>query len=695
MFFESDLDTESQALEDDILQMRPKSTFDPQIQNSILDLFEKSVINDLKRINYHSTKPVNIKNSQLEHVEQLAKDEDLTIKPADKGGAIVIMDSSYYTRRCLELLNDTVTYTKLDNDPLLRIKAIIQKAIDNALENNWIDSKTSQFLINKYPITPVFYGLPKVHKDNINPPLRPIVAGTDSIFDPLAIYVDRLLQPLIQEIPTYLKDTTDFLNCLQEIIALDTSCILFSMDVCSLYTSIPHIEGVDAVLWLLLNHEHIRGNKEFIVELLEIILHNSYFRFQGQYYVQSSGTSMGSAMAPVYANTYMYKFEKENVLDHPFWSFKILTWKRYIDDIFGIWCGTRDELDLFLEHLNSVNNTIKFTMEVGDPSLHFLDVSLQIKEGHIDTTVYHKPTDVNNLLHFSSFHPKPMLKSLPFSQMLRLKRIISDPAGLDSECSFLVERFGSRGYPDTITGEARNRSETFTKEQLRIPKVKDKSTPLLYISKYSRQSFQISKTLRKNWTILHNDPSLLKLFPKAPMMAFKRGHNLKDKLVRAERPPKDKQLVLSTIKKGTFPCLNCTNCNNVIKGETISHPQTGKKFKIRDFSTCLSAGVIYSLKCPCGKLYIGQTTRPVKERWSEHKSTIRCKNLRSPVARHFIEFQHTIAQIKFQVIEIVKRPHRGGNYQSLLSQREKYWIHTLDTLQPKGLNDEFSLSCFL
>ncbi|XP_069473373.1 uncharacterized protein [Ambystoma mexicanum] len=694
IFFNSDEDMGTRYSEGDRLEIRPKSDFDPYVQNSILNLFEKNVLADLKRINYQMSTPHNVKKCQLDHVEALAKDEELTIKPADKGGAIVIMDTIDYIKKCLELLNDSNTYMKLDGDPIIKVRALIAKSVGEAVENDWISIKTSEFLINQHPITPVFYGLPKIHKNRNDPPLRPIVAGTESIFDPLAIYIDRLLQPLIQVIPTYLKDTTDFINCIQEVRALSDDCILFSMDVCSLYTSIPHDEGILSVEWLLLNSQATRGDPQLIMNLLNLILKNNYFRFQGTYYLQIKGTSMGSAMAPVYANTFMYTFEHTHVLENIDCSDKILLWKRFIDDIFGIWCGTQEELTSFLNYLNTIHHSIKFTMEIGAPSLHFLDVCLEIKDNRISTNVYHKPTDVNNLLHFSSFHPKSMLDSLPYSQILRLKRIISDPAGLDVECTKLLDKFEKRGYPHSVLTQAKERSSAISKEQLLTPKVKSKETPLLYISKYSRQSFQVGRCIKKHWGILHSDPLLQELFPKTPMMAFKRGHNLRDKLVRAEKPPKEKQMLLSSRKKGTYPCLACIHCNNVIKGESVTHPLTGKKYKLKDFATCISTGVVYAIKCPCGKLYVGQTSRAVKERITEHKSNIRCKNVKSPLARHFLQSSHTVAQVKYMVLEVVKKSYRGGDYQSTLSRREKYWIDLLDTLSPRGLNEEFSLKCF-
>lgn len=76
----------------------------------------------------------------------------------------------------------------------------------------------------------------------------------------------------------------------------------------------------------------------------------------------------------------------------------------------------------------------------------------------------------------------------------------------------------------------------------------------------------------------------------------------------------------STVKKGTFTCLNCQNCSSKIKGDQICHSRKGYKIPIQGYYTCNSENVIYQLKCPCGKSYIGQTSHSIKIRLNEHKS---------------------------------------------------------------------------
>lgn len=75
-------------------------------------------------------------------------------------------------------------------------------------------------------------------------------------------------------------------------------------------------------------------------------------------------------------------------------------------------------------------------------------------------------------------------------------------------------------------------------------------------------------------------------------------------------------------KRGTFACLSCQNCTAIIKGPTVNHPMNGHPIHIRGQHTCNGSNVVYLLKCPCGKWYIGQTTRALKVRLNMHRSSI-------------------------------------------------------------------------
>lgn len=93
--------------------------------------------------------------------------------------------------------------------------------------------------------------------------------------------------------------------------------------------------------------------------------------------------------------------------------------------------------------------------------------------------------------------------------------------------------------------------------------------------------------------------------------------------------------------------------------------------------------------------YVGKTTRALKTRIAEHRSNIRNHDTKSPVAVHFTMKKHNVSSLKYVGIEQVKLPPRGGDINSLLLKREAFWIYTLGTLAPKGLNEDFDLRPFL
>ena len=87
----------------------------------------------------------------------------------------------------------------------------------------------------------------------------------------------------------------------------------------------------------------------------------------------------------------------------------------FIDDIFLIWKGDKDSLIDFLDCLNNVVPSIKFTHEISTDSVNFLDTTvLKDGQGYINTDVYQKPTDTHPYLHWTSAHPPHLKRSIPY-----------------------------------------------------------------------------------------------------------------------------------------------------------------------------------------------------------------------------------------------------------------------------------------
>ncbi len=79
----------------------------------------------------------------------------------------------------------------------------------------------------------------------------------------------------------------------------------------SLYTNIPNLEAILAVLEFLKEHrEHSCWWS--LVELLKLVLELNNFQFNDENYIQVGGTAMGTRVAPSLANIFMARFEEEH-----------------------------------------------------------------------------------------------------------------------------------------------------------------------------------------------------------------------------------------------------------------------------------------------------------------------------------------------------------------------------------------------
>uniref|UniRef100_A0A8C5WLI7 Reverse transcriptase domain-containing protein n=1 Tax=Leptobrachium leishanense TaxID=445787 RepID=A0A8C5WLI7_9ANUR len=241
---------------------------------------------DIENLNYDQKRiRNNLTVRERRALKELSNNKKLTIKPADKGGLIVIQNTEDYHAEVLRQVLDRANYRILKSNPTNQILRIINGVVSTALDERIISEKIAKFLCNKTPTIPVFYTLPKVHKGIFPPPGRPIVAGTDSIFQPLAIFVDKFLQPLVPQARSFIRDTKDFLLKLRDL-SLPADVILATLDINSLYTSIPHNEGIVAIKQYLSIAVSPPKLVDFILALLEIVLKKNFFRYGSIFYKQ-------------------------------------------------------------------------------------------------------------------------------------------------------------------------------------------------------------------------------------------------------------------------------------------------------------------------------------------------------------------------------------------------------------------------
>ena len=156
---------------------------------------------------------------------------------------------------------------------------------------------------------------------------------------------------------------------------------------------------------------------------------------------------MGTRMAPSYANVFMGVLEKSILATAPDNRIPIF-YKRFIDDIFGIWIYGEAALLKFFDHADNAHESIQFTFRYG-PSVEFLDTVETIIGDTISTDLYTTPTDTHQYLLPTSDHPQHVHRHPPYGLGIRLKAIVSDAARLEVRFAELTNFLLARCYSRT------------------------------------------------------------------------------------------------------------------------------------------------------------------------------------------------------------------------------------------------------
>ena len=208
----------------------------PHGREAALEAFINAVEQDLM-----FSKPARIRDNltKLERkaIKQQRNRTDIVIKPADKGSGTVIMDYNWYVNECLRQLNDAKFYKLQSKDLTNEIQKRLKEYVNRLYKEDLIDEPTFKYLSsNSDPQAGRFYILPKIRKQGN--PGRPIISSNGHPTERISQFVDFHLKPLVQMLPSYIKDTTHFLLQLQNLGPLPDNAILVTLDISSLYTNI-------------------------------------------------------------------------------------------------------------------------------------------------------------------------------------------------------------------------------------------------------------------------------------------------------------------------------------------------------------------------------------------------------------------------------------------------------------------------
>ena len=639
---------------------RTNGTWEPKTNHhtvsTFLESFKQDAFEALDKAKPNKSNNLT-KNEDLA-LNNLMKGTDIVISKADKGGATVIWDVKDYISEANRQLDDTNFYRKLNSDPTANHLSLVNIAIDSLHKQNHINEKLANGLKMNEARTPLFYLLPKIHKpDN---PGRPVVSSVECHTSKISEFVDYQLKPIVEQTKSYVKDTNDFINKIEDCSGkVDGSTILVTMDVKSLYTNIPNEEGIRAVRNFLTK----TGRTiliPIIVKFLWLILTLNNFIFNGKNFLQTNGASMGTKCAPDYANLFMADFEERFI--YPRINGKCPLYLRYIDDIFLLWQGSLQQLKDFIKEINNIHPTIKFEVKFSTKKINFLDTTVTItSDWQLKTSLYQKPTDRHNFLQHKSYHPSSTKKSLSYSQALRIKRICSSADDYLTATLALKQQFKARGYNDILVNQCLLKATEKTRHDLLHPAPKEVNGPhLTLVTTYNKSLPNIKDIIDKNWNLLSINHEISRKFCKKPLIAYKRNPNLKQ-LLGGHMIENGKVLKRNKDTEGS--CAPCRSkignkcCKQMKTTSTFQNRISGKNFKIFHRVNCKDKNIVYLLECAkcMNKGYVGKSEMPMNLRMNGHRSDAR-KRDKLAVDTHFLQPDHNFDRdSRFTIIKKITK----------------------------------------
>ena len=587
-------------------------------------------------------------------------------------------------------LSNEEYYKRVEKDFTLHHELVINQCINELINSGDLPMDTGQLLRPTDSRSPIFYMLPKIHKPNN--PGRPVVSIVNSHTEKLSAYVDEFLRPLAEALPSHIRDTTDFISRLRNLGKLPESCILVTLDVSSLYTNIDTDEGLAIVEEELEKTGRNRPSAKTLTCLLEKVLKLNNFTFNDENFIQVKGTAMGTRAAPNFANIYMGRLEDKFVYQTDWFNY-IIDWVRFIDDIFLIWKGNNNSLTTFIEHLNGVVPSIKFTHEISCISVNFLDTKI-IKDarGNISTDVYQKPTDTHPYLHWTSAHPPHIKYSIPYSQALRLRRICSSTDILEQRIMEYSNFFVACGYKkDKVLSEMRKVLSLTQEESLRA-RERGNTNRIPLVTTYNPHTSFIAEIANRNWHFLQSKERLARIFEQRPLIVYRRPKSLRDTLVSSKlRSKTTGDHTTTTGDCGPCKKPKCSWCIRINKTSTFTGTQDSKVFDIFHTVNCQSTFVIYIIECKICKLqYVGKSETAFNLRLNNHRNHIKRGVSSCELTEHFLQNtrSHNFDNdVIFTIIEQIKRSEMDiERKKEILRTREIFWQRRLNTLQPNGLN---------
>jgi hypothetical protein len=422
------------------------------VEQKITD-FEKALKQkqQLLEDKYKNLKVTNLTPSQTKAMKQLKTNNTIIIKPTDKNLGPAVMDTLEYIQQVLKEHLLTDNYVQLTQAEAQKKIEALKVTLKNLISNNANSLPQPELIYFKRSLPnhfrlPIFYGLPKVHKMPVS--LRPVVSKTNSLLAVFSIWLDYKMKSLLPLVRSYIKNSIKVIKDLRDLF-IPQNALLFSTDAVSMYTNIDTASGLQAMRQFLhtnLEYIPIEFPKEKFLKVLEIVMSNNVFTFGNTYWQQLSGTAMGTPAACAHATITYGHFENSTIL--PSFQQNLMYYKRYIDDIFGIWVPTtgnnQANWQKFVTELDKWGK-LKWKVETPSSQTVFLDLNIRIQNNKNITSTYQKNMNLYLYIPPLSAHPPSCFKGLIAGEIRRYW-LQNSPEDFKTILVKFIERLLARGH---------------------------------------------------------------------------------------------------------------------------------------------------------------------------------------------------------------------------------------------------------
>jgi len=446
-----------------------KPSIPPPLPNALLEK-TKAMHLKIKRLlnkekTHTSVTKNQLTNSEINALRKMKEDYNIYMS-SDKGGEFTIIGIKKYIELGEDHLSDTSTYHQLKRDTTTKVKNELNALWRTICTERQIPQHIQMKLSTQSCSTQNFYHQLKTHKTGYK--IRPIVSVRNGPFDRLGWFLQLILKPLLDHVPSHLYNTQQLLNTLNNISPSEASNTKpISLDVKSMYTNIPIQEGIDTSIQYLRDYNcNLHGlSLTNIKQLLTHILTNNVFAFNNKFYVQTNGLAMGSRIAPLISIITLDRLERKTLSVSS--NIGIKLFRRYVDDCF-ILLHKNTNPNKILNIFNAAHPSIKFELEKEDNhnSLNILDVNIKVSNDGLFSTKFFEKSAKKGIFINASSHISLQTKRAAISaEFQRIQSLCTSQLDKNQANSLLQNKLVQNGYKTTQINKFRQRNNRNTINQ--------------------------------------------------------------------------------------------------------------------------------------------------------------------------------------------------------------------------------------